>query len=264
MTRPDTPPDRRTPTRSSRSAATPTSSRTPTRCWPRPSAVADEDALVDAGLPRDGSGQTRRPRLGAPGLAGAPPVQRRGGLDVVGHSKLIYKITAVVVLLCLAVDDLPRLQLRHRLRGRQQLPGARHAASSSAEVRTAAEDAGAEVATAQVGRRQHRPARAPASSTTTGGAHGPATRSPQAAGVAPEEVSPESVSADWGNDITDQALIAPGGLPGRRRRSSSRCGSSRRWPSARSSSLLHDIIAHRRHLLAGRLRGHAVDGRSAS
>ena len=53
-----------------------------------------------------------------------------------------------------------------------------------------------------------------------------------AAGVQPGEVSPETVSADWGRDITDQALIAlvvflVAVV------AFWRCASSRRWRSAR-------------------------------
>ena len=64
------------------------------------SAAVDEDALADAGLPRDGSGQ-----MVVPGSDRRVSLAHRlyngeAGLDVVGHSRLIYKVTAVVVLLC--------------------------------------------------------------------------------------------------------------------------------------------------------------------
>ena len=57
------------------------------------------------------------------------------------------------------------------------------------------------------GRRQHRARCAPAQLDT---ASETAVKDAvaKAAGVDPEQVSPESVSADWGSDITDQALIA--------------------------------------------------------
>src|SRR5690349_16759209 len=62
----------------------------------------DEETLADAGLPRDGSEQ-----LVVPGSDRRVSLAHRlyngeAGLDVVGHSRLIYKITAVIVLLCLA------------------------------------------------------------------------------------------------------------------------------------------------------------------
>ncbi len=81
-------------------------------------------------------------------------------------------------------------------------------ASSSqlVDIREAAEEAGAQVSTAQV-----------VGGTTvllrTGTLDNAAEATvvsaiAEAAGVADDQVSPESVSADWGRDITDQALIA--------------------------------------------------------
>src|SRR4051794_38602104 len=66
---------------------------------------AGEGALADAGLPREGGAE-------AGSTSGRRPARRsslahrlyngEAGLDVVGHSRLIYRITAVVVLVCLA------------------------------------------------------------------------------------------------------------------------------------------------------------------
>ncbi len=65
----------------------------------REAAEANDDAaLAGAGLPQEGlSGGTSRPGSLAHRLYNG-----ESGLDVVGRSRLIYQVTAVVVLLCLA------------------------------------------------------------------------------------------------------------------------------------------------------------------
>ena len=64
-------------------------------------AAADDAALEDAGLPHEEEGgRSRRPQRKA-SLAHRL-YNGEAGLDVVGKSKLIYRITAVVVLICLA------------------------------------------------------------------------------------------------------------------------------------------------------------------
>ncbi|HEV7187758.1 MAG TPA: protein translocase subunit SecF, partial [Blastococcus sp.] len=63
-------------------------------------ASVDEDALVDAGLPRDGSGQRVVPGSDRRVSMAHRLYNGEAGLDVVGHSRLIYKITAVVMLIC--------------------------------------------------------------------------------------------------------------------------------------------------------------------
>ena len=172
------------------------------------SASADEDALADAGLSRDGS------ELGEEGAVRRP--ERRvslshrlyngeAGLDVVGRSRLIYKITAVVVLLCLLSIVFRGFNFGIDFEGGNsfKVPGT---SQQLTEVRTAAENAGAQVASAQV----------VGGSTVllrTGQLDAGAEQQvrdaiAQAAGVDPQQVSPESVSADWGKDITNQALIA--------------------------------------------------------
>ena len=71
------------------------------------------------------------------------------GLDVVGHSRLIYKVTAVVVLLCLLSMIFRGFNFGIDFEGGNsfKVPGT---TEQLAEIRTAAEEAGAEVATAQV------------------------------------------------------------------------------------------------------------------
>ena len=123
-------------------------------------ASADEDALADAGpaagrRARDGSGATAV----SAGTVGGRPERRaslssrlyngEAGLDVVGHSKLIYKITAVVVLLCIASMVFRGFNFGIDFAGGNsfRLPGT---TEQLVEVREAAEDAGAEVASAQI------------------------------------------------------------------------------------------------------------------
>jgi preprotein translocase subunit SecF len=61
---------------------------------------ADEQALADAGLPQEGQASSTRGRRRLSGL-GHRLYNGEAGFDVVGNSRLIYRITAVVVLLCL-------------------------------------------------------------------------------------------------------------------------------------------------------------------
>ena len=166
-------------------------------------ASADEQALEDAGLPRSGDTAVRSPERRA-GL-GHRLYNGEAGLDVVGRSRLIYKITAVVVLLCIASMVFRGFNFGIDFAGGNsfRLPGG---SEQLAEARTAAEDAGAEVATAQVvggdtillrtGLLDNEGERAVINAVA------------DAVGIAPDQVSPESVSAEWGSDITQQALIA--------------------------------------------------------
>jgi preprotein translocase subunit SecF len=175
-------------------------------------ASADEEALADAGLPQEPEA--------APAGAAEPASSRRperrvalshrlyngeAGLDVVGRSRLIYKVTAVVVLLCLASMLLRGFNFGIDFEGGSsfRLPGD---SSQLADVRAAAEDAGAEVASAQVVGGNTLLVRAAQLDNDTESAVVEAMAG--AAGIEPNQVSPESVSAEWGSDITDQALIA--------------------------------------------------------
>jgi preprotein translocase subunit SecF len=166
----------------------------------------DEQSLADAGLPQEGdtagSGTQRRARFS--GL-GHRLYNGEAGLNIVGNSRLIYKITAVLILLCLLSIALRGFNFGIDFEGGSsfRLPGTEQQLD---EVRQAAEDAGAEVATAQVvgGNTVLLRTGALDQDTERGVVDAIAT----AAGVQPGEVSPETVSADWGRDITDQALIA--------------------------------------------------------
>jgi preprotein translocase subunit SecF len=183
--------------------------RTPDDARPADAEVeqpADEQSLADAGLPQEGdtagSGTQRRARFS--GL-GHRLYNGEAGLNIVGNSRLIYKITAVLILLCLLSIALRGFNFGIDFEGGSsfRLPGTEQQLD---EVRQAAEDAGAEVATAQVvgGNTVLLRTGALDQDTERGVVDAIAT----AAGVQPGEVSPETVSADWGRDITDQALIA--------------------------------------------------------
>src|SRR5688500_7316063 len=84
-----------------------------------------------------------------------------------------------------------------------RLPGT---AEQLVDVREAADDAGAEVASAQIVGGNTVLLRTAQLGTEEERAVVAAVA--EAAGIEPNQVSPESVSAEWGSDITDQALIA--------------------------------------------------------
>ncbi|MCF6507547.1 protein translocase subunit SecF [Blastococcus sp. MG754426] len=167
-----------------------------------------EEALADAGLPQDPAGDETAPpsapRAGRGGLAHRL-YNGEAGLDVVGRSRLIYKITAIVVLLCVVTIVFRGFNFGIDFEGGNsfRLPGSQE---QLADARAAAEDAGAQVATAQIvggdtllirtEQLDNEAERAVVESLA------------DAVGIEPAQVSPESVSADWGQDITDQALVA--------------------------------------------------------
>ncbi|MFL6095489.1 MAG: protein translocase subunit SecF [Blastococcus sp.] len=170
------------------------------------SASVDEDALADAGLRLDGTHTSDAVRRPARRVSMAQRLYNgEVGLDVVGRSRLIYKITAVVVLLCVLSMIFRGFNFGIDFEGGSsfRVPGS---SEQLAEIRTAAEGAGAQVSTAQVVGGNTVLLRTAALDTREEIAVRDAVA--KAAGVDPEQVSPESVSADWGGDITDQALIA--------------------------------------------------------
>jgi preprotein translocase subunit SecF len=166
-------------------------------------AAADDAALDDAGLPREGDTAMVRP----PRRASLAHRLYNGeaGLDVVGRSRLIYKVTAVVVLLCIAAIVFRGFNFGIDFAGGNsfRLPGTE---AQLSEVREAAEGAGADVASAQVVGSDTVLLRTGA--LDTAGERAVVDAVADAAGIDPSQVSPEAVSAEWGRDITDQALVA--------------------------------------------------------
>ncbi|MGY1814158.1 protein translocase subunit SecF [Blastococcus sp. SYSU D00820] len=166
-------------------------------------AAADDDALADAGLPRAGAAQS--PRRHRRASLAHRLYNGEAGLDVVGRSKLIYRITAVVVLICIGSMVFRGFNFGIDFAGGNsfRLPGT---SEQLAAVQAAAEDAGAEVASAQVVGGESILLRT--GTLDNDGERAVVEAVADAAGIEASQVSPESVSAEWGADITQQALIA--------------------------------------------------------
>jgi preprotein translocase subunit SecF len=164
-------------------------------------ASADDGHLAEAGLPAEGEP--------APAAARTSLAHRlyngEAGLDVVGRRKFWYRVTAVVMLVCIASMVFRGFNFGIDFAGGSSI---RVPASSSqlTEIQHAAENAGAQVASAQVVGGNSVLLRTSALDNNTESAVVNAVA--KAAGVDPTQVSPQSVSADWGRDVTDQALIA--------------------------------------------------------
>jgi preprotein translocase subunit SecF len=165
-----------------------------------------DQALADAGLPAEGesaAGTARR----APARSSLAHRLYNGeaGLDVVNKRRFWFRVTAVVVLLCVLSMVFRGFNFGIEFAGGSSL---RVPAESSqlSEVRQAAEDAGAQVASAQVVGGSSVLLRTEALDPRTEDAVVAAVA--QAAGVDPSQVSPQVVSPDWGGDVTKQALIA--------------------------------------------------------
>ena len=191
-------------------------------------AAMGDDDLAEAGLPREGAGDLDPD---AAGLAGAPALQRRGRsgrrrqqpADLQGHRRRRAAVPGR--------DGLPGLQLRHRLRGREQLPAPGHRAAARARCATAAEDAGAEVAIGADRRRRHRPAAHRARSTATPSAPS-SRRSPTPPGSTPTRSAP-SRSAPSGAGTSPSRRSSRSWSSSSPSCSSWPCASSPRWRSVR-------------------------------
>jgi preprotein translocase SecF subunit len=166
-------------------------------------ATADED-LEEAGLlPREGR---VRPERGPkrPSLAHRL-YNGEAGLDVVGRSRLIYRITAVVLAICVVSFVVRGFNFGIEFVGGNsfQLPGT---SAQLTPVQNAAEGAGAQVSTAQIVGGNQILLRTGQLSNTQLTSVQDAVAS--AAHVQPNQVTAQSVSAQWGGDITQKALIA--------------------------------------------------------
>jgi preprotein translocase subunit SecF len=165
-----------------------------------------DQALADAGLPAEGESAEQTARR-APARASLAHRLYNGeaGLDVVNKRRFWFKVTAVLMLLCVLAMVVRGFNFGIEFAGGNSL---RVPADSSqlTEVREAAEDAGAEVSSAQVVGGNSVLLRTEALDADTEEAVVAAVA--DAAGVDASEVSPQSVSADWGGDVTNQALIA--------------------------------------------------------
>jgi preprotein translocase subunit SecF len=171
-------------------------------------AAADDAALADAGLPVEGADGDTTPAARRPARRASLAhrlYNGEAGLDVVGRSRLIYRITAVVVLVCIASMVFRGFNLGIDFAGGNsfRLPGS---TEQLTEVREAAEDAGADVASAQVVGGNSILLRT--GSLDNDGERSVVAAVADAAGIEENQISPESVSAEWGADVTEQALIA--------------------------------------------------------
>jgi preprotein translocase subunit SecF len=165
-----------------------------------------DQALADAGLPAEGaSGADQGRRAPARSSLAHRLYNGEAGLDVVNRRRFWFKVTAVVVLLCVLAMGVRGFNFGIEFAGGNSL---RVPASSSqlSDIRQAAENAGAQVSSAQVVGGNSVLLRTESLDNTTEDAVVASVAS--AAGVAPAQVSPQSVSADWGGDVTKQALIA--------------------------------------------------------
>ncbi|WP_138758417.1 protein translocase subunit SecF [Modestobacter altitudinis] len=165
-----------------------------------------DQALADAGLPAEGgSAATSGRRAPARSSLAHRLYNGEAGLDVVNRRRTWFRVTAVVVLLCALLMVFRGFNFGIEFAGGNSL---RVPASSEqlADIRQAAEDAGAEVSSAQVVGGNSVLLRTEALDNATEDTVVAAVA--QAAGVSAEEVSPQSVSADWGGDVTNKALLA--------------------------------------------------------
>ena len=163
-------------------------------------------ALADAGLPtEDGSPAPAARRAPARGSLAHRLYNGEAGLDVVNNRRRWFRVTAVVVVVCVLLMVFRGFNFGIEFAGGNSV---RVPASSSqlAEIREAAEDAGAQVSSAQVVGGNSVLLRTEA--LTPDAEDTVVAAVADAAGVTVEDVSPQAVSADWGGDVTNKALLA--------------------------------------------------------
>ena len=198
----------------------------PGRRGPAAGRRARDGCRRHGGLRRDGRRPARAPRLPV-----QPPLQRRGRAgrrrpqqadlqDHRGGRPAVHRL-----------DGLPRLQLRHRLRRRQQLPAARHRRAAGRGPRGGRGCRRGGGQRADRGR-QHRAAAHRAAGQRDRADRGGGDRRRRRCRAEPGQ--PRIGERRVGQRHHRPGAHRPRGLPGRGDRCSWRCGSSRRWPSARS------------------------------
>jgi preprotein translocase subunit SecF len=166
--------------------------------------AADDDALTDAGLPQAGKRVVAAPHR-KDSLAHRL-YNGEAGLNVVGNAKRIYVITAVLVLVCLGAMIFRGFNFGIEFAGGNsfRVPGT---SADISAVQSAAEDAGAAVAGApQIVGGDSILLRTGALSNAEEADVVDAVAA--AVDVSPDQVTQQAVSAAWGQDITNQALIA--------------------------------------------------------
>jgi preprotein translocase subunit SecF len=164
-----------------------------------PAAATGDADLADAGLLHDGAPAGKRPSLAHRLYNG------EAGLDVVGRSRLIYRITAAVLLVCVLSFVFRGFNFGIEFAGGDsfQVPGT---SAELTRVQDAAQAAGAQVASAQiVGGNSILLRTGQLSNAALNQVQDAVAR---AAGVNSDRVTAQSVSAAWGHDITDKAVIA--------------------------------------------------------
>jgi preprotein translocase subunit SecF len=166
-----------------------------------PAAATGDADLADAGLLQADGGAPagRRPSLAHRLYNG------EAGLDVVGRSRLIYRITAVVLLVCVVSFVVRGFNFGIEFAGGDsfQVPGS---SAQLQRVADAAQAAGAQVASTQIVGGNSILLRTGQLSTTALNQVQDAVA--RAAGVSSTQVTAQSVSAAWGHDITDKAVLA--------------------------------------------------------
>jgi preprotein translocase subunit SecF len=111
---------------------------------------AGDDVLADAGLTAENeAGGRRAPRRQRQGSLAHRLYNGEAGLDVVGRSRLIYKITAGVLLICVVSFIVRGFNYGIEFVGGDsfQMPGT---SAELSRVQAAAENAGAQVSSAQI------------------------------------------------------------------------------------------------------------------
>ncbi|MEU2349980.1 protein translocase subunit SecF [Modestobacter sp. NPDC049651] len=162
---------------------------------------ANDEALAEAGLPAEGAVARPQPKVSLAHRL----YNGEAGLDVVGRRSMWFKIVGVIVLVCVLSMVFRGFNFGIDFAGGNsfRVPGT---SAEISDVRSAAEDAGADVASVQVVGGNSVLVRT--GDLSTGEADKVEAAIADAAGVDQDQVSQDNVSADWGKDVTNKALVA--------------------------------------------------------